>query len=77
MDSNYMATPGYDVGSQSGRICSERQQQHQQQHQHYSGPILNEAYEEFSGKLSLEALRSAFWDKDKGGRTKSEDDLFR
>ncbi|RVX16922.1 Inactive protein kinase [Vitis vinifera] len=69
MDSNYMATPGYDVGSQSGRIWSD-------QHQHYSGPILNEAYEEFSGKLSLEALRSAFWEKDKGRRTSSEDKLF-
>ncbi|KAJ9692104.1 hypothetical protein PVL29_011271 [Vitis rotundifolia] len=68
MDSNYMATPGYDVGSQSGRIWSD-------QHQHYSGPILNEAYEEFSGKLSLEALRSAFWEKDKGRRTSSEDNL--
>lgn len=68
MDSNYMATPGYDVGSQSGRIWSD-------QHQHYSGPILNEAYEEFSGKLSLEALRSAFWEKDKGRRTSSEDKL--
>lgn len=68
MDSNYMATPGYDVGSQSGRIWSD-------QHQHFSGPTLNEAYEEFSGKLSLEALRSAFWEKDKGRRTSSEDKL--
>ncbi|XP_034695837.1 inactive protein kinase SELMODRAFT_444075 [Vitis riparia] len=68
MDSNYMATPGYDVGSQSGRIWSD-------QHQHFSGPILNEAYEEFSGKLSLEALRSAFWEKDKGRRTSSEGKL--
>ena len=73
MDSNYMATPGYDVGSQSGRLWSDQQQQ--QHHQHYSGPMLNGAYEEFSGKLSLEALRSAFWEKDKGRKAATDDDL--
>lgn len=71
MDLNFMATPSYDVGSQSGRFWSD----HQQQHQHYSGPMLNDSYEEFSDKLSREALRSAFWEKDKGRRASTADDL--
>ncbi|OMO66299.1 hypothetical protein COLO4_30643 [Corchorus olitorius] len=49
MDSNY-ASPGYDVGNRSGRIWAEQQQ-------HYSGPLVNEALEGFSGKLSLDGLR--------------------
>ncbi|EOY27085.1 hypothetical protein SCA6_019647 [Theobroma cacao] len=61
MDTNY-TSPGYDVGNRSGRIWAE-------QKQHYSGPLVNEASEGFSGKLSLEGLRP-------GTRRKScEEDL--
>ncbi|XP_021293751.1 inactive protein kinase SELMODRAFT_444075-like [Herrania umbratica] len=61
MDTNY-TSPGYDVGNRSGRIWVE-------QKQHYSGPLVNEALEGFSEKLSLEGLRP-------GTRRKScEDDL--
>lgn len=71
MDPNYMSTPGYDVGNRSGRIWSEQQQQHQ----HYSGPLLNESLEGLNGKLSLESLRQAFWERDKARRTSCEDNL--
>ncbi|KAL6137535.1 hypothetical protein ACLB2K_062827 [Fragaria x ananassa] len=64
MDSNYMPTPGYDVGCRSGRIWSEHQQKEQ-----YSGP-LDEALEGY-GKLSLENSRLAFWERDKARRTSS------
>ncbi|KAK9022648.1 hypothetical protein V6N11_002895 [Hibiscus sabdariffa] len=51
MDTNY-ASPAYDiVGDRNGRICSEQQQ-------YYSGSLVNEALENFSGKLSLDGLRS-------------------
>ncbi|OMO70816.1 hypothetical protein CCACVL1_18641 [Corchorus capsularis] len=50
MDANY-ASPGYDVGNRSGRIWAEQQQ-------HYSGPLVNEALEGFSGKLSLDGLKA-------------------
>ncbi|KDP40793.1 hypothetical protein JCGZ_24792 [Jatropha curcas] len=69
MDANYTSTPGYDVGNRSGRIWAEQQQQHQ----HYSGPLSNEAPEGFS-KLSLETLRPAFWERDKARRISCEDD---
>jgi len=69
MDTNYMSTPGYDVGSRSGRICTEQQQQH------YSGPLSNDAIEGFSGKLSLETLRPTCWERDKARRA-SCDDVF-
>ncbi|KAL6134604.1 hypothetical protein ACLB2K_066833 [Fragaria x ananassa] len=64
MDSNYMPTPGYDVGCRSGRIWSEHQQKEQ-----YSGPQ-DEALEGY-GKLSLENSRLAFWERDKARRTSS------
>ncbi|GMY34552.1 inactive protein kinase SELMODRAFT_444075-like [Fagus crenata] len=64
MDTNYMSTHGYDVGSRSGRIWAEQQQQ-----QHYSGPLLNEAMEGFNGKLPLENLRQPYWERDKARRT--------
>lgn len=67
MDSNYMPTPGYDVGCRSGRIWSEHQQKEQ-----YSGP-LDEALEGY-GKLSLENSRLAFWERDKARRTSSCED---
>lgn len=58
MDSNYMSTPGYDVGNRSGRIWAE--QQHQQQ-QCYSGPLVNnEALEGFNSKLSLDSIRQGY-----------------
>ena len=63
MDVNYPSTPGYDAGNRSGRIWADQQQQQQQQH--YSGPLLNEAIEGFSGKLSLEATRPVFRERDK------------
>lgn len=51
VDTNYMATPGYDVGNRSGRIYIEQQQQPPQ---HCGGPLpTNEALEGFSGKLSF------------------------
>ncbi|PRQ51293.1 putative protein kinase RLK-Pelle-PERK-2 family [Rosa chinensis] len=67
MDSNYMPTPGYDVGCRSGRIWSEHQQK-----EHYSGP-LDEALDGY-GKLSLENSRSSFWERDKARRTSSCED---
>ncbi|KAA8540300.1 hypothetical protein F0562_024137 [Nyssa sinensis] len=69
IDSNHTSTRGCDVGSQSGRIWSE-----QQQHQHYSGPLLNDSLKGFSGKLSLET-RPPLWERDKARRTMCEDDL--
>ncbi|KAB2611213.1 inactive protein kinase [Pyrus ussuriensis x Pyrus communis] len=56
MDTNYMSTPGYDVGClngqdvgcRSGRLWSEQQQQ---QKEHYSGPLLDEPMEGYE-KLS-------------------------
>ncbi len=63
MDTNYMSTHGYDVGSRSGRIWVEQQQQH------YSGPLLNEAMEGFNGKPPLENLRQPYWERDKARRT--------
>lgn len=72
MDSTYMSTPGSDVGSRSGRIWPGQQQQ--QQHKQYSGPM-NEAFEGFNGKLSLDTVRPAFWERDKGRRASCDDDL--
>ncbi|PON96126.1 Tyrosine-protein kinase [Trema orientale] len=66
MDSNFMSTQGYDVGSQSGRIWPD------QQHQQYSGSLAAETLEEFSGKLSFENLRPAFWERVKA-RASCED----
>ncbi|KAF8400980.1 hypothetical protein HHK36_014283 [Tetracentron sinense] len=73
MDSNYMSTPGHDAGSRSGRMWPEQQQQ--QQHQHYSGPIMNESSEGLSGKLSYDALRAAYWERERVRRASCEDDL--
>ncbi|XP_058067845.1 inactive protein kinase SELMODRAFT_444075-like isoform X2 [Magnolia sinica] len=67
MDSNYVSTPGYDAGSRSGRLWPEHQQQ-------YSGPIINEASEVFSGKLSYETLRAAYWEREKARRASCDDD---
>ncbi|XP_062087659.1 inactive protein kinase SELMODRAFT_444075-like [Humulus lupulus] len=66
-NSNFMSTQGYDVGSQSGRMCWS-----DQQHQQYSGSLAAEPLEEFSGKLSLENLRPAFWERVKA-RASCED----
>ncbi|XP_052183563.1 inactive protein kinase SELMODRAFT_444075-like [Diospyros lotus] len=71
MDSTQLSTPKYDVGSRSARIWQEQQQQ---QHQHYSGPILGEALEGFSGKLSLESPRLPYWERDKARRPSCGDD---
>ncbi|XP_042502328.1 inactive protein kinase SELMODRAFT_444075-like [Macadamia integrifolia] len=71
MDSNYMSTPGYDPGNRSGRMWPEHQQQ---QHQPYSGPILNEASEGLGAKLSYEALRAAAWEREKVRRRATCDD---
>ncbi|CAL5439530.1 unnamed protein product [Camellia sinensis] len=69
MDSNQISTPGYEVGNRSGRIWQEQQQQHQC----YSGPILNEALEGFSSKLSLETPRPPLRDRDKARSTYCEE----
>ncbi|KAF7843467.1 inactive protein kinase [Senna tora] len=70
MDTNYLSTPSYDGGSQSGRIWGE----HQQRQHHYSGPLSDDSLEAFSGKLSLEKYRSSssYWDKAR--RTAFEED---
>ncbi|XP_057733378.1 inactive protein kinase SELMODRAFT_444075-like [Arachis stenosperma] len=72
MDTSYISTPSYDVGNRSGRLWSEPlQRQH-----HYSGPLLEESLESFSGKLSLDKYRPAYWDRDnKARRTSCEDDI--
>ncbi|PIA43059.1 hypothetical protein AQUCO_02000482v1 [Aquilegia coerulea] len=57
-DSNYVSTPGHDSGSRSGRSWAE------QHHQHFSGPIMNEASEGLSGKLSHEAIKAAYWERE-------------
>ncbi|KAM7255585.1 hypothetical protein ACFE04_008483 [Oxalis oulophora] len=67
-DSNYMSTPGYDVGNRSGRIC-------QGLRHNQSGPLLNEAFDGFSAKLSLDySPRLAFWERDRARRTSCADD---
>lgn len=68
LDTNYMPTPGYDIGSRSNRLLWPSQQQ-----QHCSGPLLDEAMEGLSGKLSLDTLRPAFWERDKARRTSCAD----
>ncbi|XP_028756264.1 inactive protein kinase SELMODRAFT_444075 [Neltuma alba] len=66
METNYISNSGYDVGSRSGRIWAG-------QH-HFSGPLLEESLESFSGKLSLEKYRtSSHWTRDKVRRTARED----
>ncbi|XLT11721.1 hypothetical protein HN51_057411 [Arachis hypogaea] len=72
MDTSYISTPSYDVGNRSGRIWSEPlQRQH-----HYSGPLLEESLESFSGKISLDKYKPAYWDRDnKARRTSCEDDI--
>ncbi|KAJ0007453.1 hypothetical protein Pint_28848 [Pistacia integerrima] len=72
MDANYMSTPGFDVGSRSGRIWTDQQQQQQLP---YSGPLLNEALESFNGKLSLDSLKPSFWEREKTRRTSCGVDL--
>ncbi|KAI8544581.1 hypothetical protein RHMOL_Rhmol08G0308300 [Rhododendron molle] len=72
MDSSQMSTPRYDAGSQSGRIQREKQQQYQS----YSCPLVAEALEGFSGKLSLDSPRlSPFWEREKPTRTTCDQEL--
>lgn len=72
MDSTQSSTPGYDVGNRSGRIWADQQQQNRQ----YSGSITSEALEGFSGKLSLDTGRPAYWERDnKTKRASCDDDL--
>lgn len=68
MDSSHTSTPGRDVGSRSGRIHPNQQQQ-QHKYEHLRGPFLNEALEGFSAKLSVDTLRPGFWERDKARRT--------
>ncbi|PIA43060.1 hypothetical protein AQUCO_02000482v1 [Aquilegia coerulea] len=68
-DSNYVSTPGHDSGSRSGRSWAE------QHHQHFSGPIMNEASEGLSGKLSHEAIKAAYWEREQARRTPSNGHL--
>lgn len=76
MDTNYISTPGYDVGNRSGRIWSEPlQRQH-----HYSGPLVEDSLESsFSGKLSIDKYKPpSYWERssrDKPIRASSEDDI--
>ncbi|KAJ6389509.1 hypothetical protein OIU77_027771 [Salix suchowensis] len=75
VDTNYMATPGYDVGNRSGRIYIEQQQQPQPQPQptQQCGGLLptNEALEGFSGKLSFP--KPIFMERDKARRISCQD----
>ncbi|KAM1113689.1 hypothetical protein ACFX2J_046245 [Malus domestica] len=72
MDTNYMSTAGYDVGCRnghdvgcrSGRLWSEQQDQKE----HHSGPILDEAMDGYE-KLSRENLRPGFRERDRVRRT--------
>ncbi|KAL6585125.1 hypothetical protein OROMI_004414 [Orobanche minor] len=48
MDSGQLGTPGFDVGSRSGRIMSGH---HQPQHEQHRGPITNDSSGRFSSKL--------------------------
>lgn len=54
IDLNYMSTPGSDVGSRSSRIWADQQQQHN------SGPLLEEAMEAFTEKLCLGYSKARF-----------------
>ncbi|CAL1360741.1 unnamed protein product [Linum trigynum] len=67
MDMNYMSTPGYDVGNRSGRMYEEQQQQH------YSGLIGNEALEGFNAKVSLDTVRPSFQEREKARRVQYGD----
>ncbi|KAJ8755940.1 hypothetical protein K2173_024485 [Erythroxylum novogranatense] len=69
MDGNYMS-PGYDVGSRSGRLWIEQQQ-------HYSSPLPIDAFEGFSTKLSLESPRAAFFDRDKFRKISCQDNALK
>ncbi|GLU14354.1 hypothetical protein SLE2022_309300 [Rubroshorea leprosula] len=71
VDTNHMSTSGYEIGSRSSRVWASQAQQQE----HYSGPLLNETMEEFSGKLSLNTRRTVFWERDKARRTSCEDDF--
>ncbi|PIN27142.1 Serine/threonine protein kinase [Handroanthus impetiginosus] len=49
MDSSQLSTPGFDVGSRSGRIWFD----HQLQREYHSGPLVDDSSGRFSSKLSL------------------------
>ncbi|KAL6006019.1 hypothetical protein ACLOJK_040064 [Asimina triloba] len=68
VESNYISTPSYEPGSRSGRIWLE--QQHLQHN-----VVMKEALEGLVGKLSYEALRAAYWEREKARRTSSDDDM--
>ncbi|XP_068334700.1 inactive protein kinase SELMODRAFT_444075-like isoform X1 [Pyrus communis] len=78
MDTNYMSTAGYDVGCRnghdagcrSGRLWSEQQQQKE----HHSGPLFDEAMDGYE-KLSRESLRPGFRERDRVRRTPCENHL--
>ncbi|KAJ6348227.1 hypothetical protein OIU76_004657 [Salix suchowensis] len=72
VDTNYMATPGYDVGNRSGRIYIEPQQPQPQPTQQCGGLLpTNEALEGFSGKLSFP--KPIFMERDKARRISCQD----
>lgn len=69
MDSGYMSTPGYDVGSRSGRIWADTSPKYQR----YSGPMLDEVLDGFNPKLSFDKRR--ILNRGKGtARTSYDDD---
>lgn len=67
MESGKLSTPpGYDVGSHSGRIWSDAQQQYQR----FSGSLLSDGSEEFNAKLSFDKRNSSnIWDRDQSRTT--------
>lgn len=73
MDSNYLSTPGYDVGNRSGRMWTEQQQQQQQQN--YSRSLSDETLERFNEKVCIESFRPGYWERDKTRRTSRGSDL--
>ncbi|KAJ6415971.1 hypothetical protein OIU84_004713 [Salix udensis] len=74
VDTNYMATPGYDVGNRSGRIYIEQPQPQPQPTQQCGGLLpTNEALEGFSGKLSFDTPKPIFMERDKARRISCQD----
>ncbi|KAL3840823.1 hypothetical protein ACJIZ3_025414 [Penstemon smallii] len=67
MDSSHMFSPGFDVGSRSGRMWSD------QQNERHSGPIVKEPSCRFSSNISLNS-RTNFGEREKG-RTSYENNL--
>ncbi|MQL72363.1 hypothetical protein Taro_004704 [Colocasia esculenta] len=58
MEPNYTSTPGHDMGNRSGRVWMDQDQQ-----QRGDGGVPYGVAGSLGGKLSHEALRTAYWEK--------------